>query len=319
MGRGSRAMTVRAAWGMILFVLALGPTACGSRGNKETENTSEKAPTLADSGIVVLDQDGAAKAGIETSPAGPATIDVLLQLPGKVRFDPGHMLEVKPRFAGVVRELKKDIGQAVAPNDVVALVESNESLTNYSVTSSIAGRVIARPVSPGQTVTQETVLFTIADLSTVWIDFAVYPTQLAHVHRGEPVVVAPQSGGGSGQEGTVDYVGPSLEEGAGISVGRVILKNAGRWEPGLFVNVAVTVDHVAARVAVPEEAILRTSDGPAVFIGQGTHFRRQAVQVGPSDGHMTEIVSGVEPGAPVVVKNAFNLKSELEKSKYEED
>jgi membrane fusion protein, heavy metal efflux system len=301
-----------------LLVSATAPLACGRRSEKD-ESSAESGPSPADSGVVVLDAKGAEEAGIVTSPAGPATIDVLLQFPGKVRFDPAHMLEIKPRFAGVVRSLKKELGQPVARNETVALVESNESLTSYAVPSAIAGHVIARPVSPGQSVTQESVLYTIADLSKVWIDFAVYPNQLSQVHRGEPAMVTAPSGGGPGQSGTVDYVGPSLEEGAGVSVGRVILSNAGRWEPGLFVNVAVTVDHVNAGVAVPEEAILRTNEGPAIFVGQGTRFRLQAVQVGRSDGHMTEIVSGVEPGSPVVVKNAFTLKSELEKSKYEED
>jgi len=310
---------VRPMVAMWVLVLVMSGVGCGHRSEKASDAAAKDASSAADSGIVVLESDAVAKAGITTLPAGPAVIDVVLEFPGKVRFDPAHMLEVKPRFAGVVRVLKKDLGQAVGHNEVVALVESNESLTNYAVSSSIAGHVIARPVSPGQTVTDQTVLYTIADLSKVWIDFAVYPNQLARIHRGEPAVVAPQSGGGPGQSGTVDYVGPSLEEGAGVSVGRVILENAGRWEPGLFVNVAVTVDHVNAPMAVPEEAILRTNEGPAVFVGQGTRFQLKAVEVGQSDGHLTEILSGIDPGSPVVVKNAFTLKSELEKSKYEEN
>jgi len=308
----------RTLLGLCLLCISFAPASCGKRSAKE-ESSADEGPSPADSGIVVLDAKGAEEAGIVTSPAGPAPIDVVLQFPGKVRFDPAHMLEVKPRFAGVVRSLKKDLGQAVARNETVALVESNESLTSYAVASAIAGHVIACPASPGQTVTQETVLYTIADLSTVWIDFAVYPNQLARVHRGEPAVVTAQSGGGPGQSGAVDYIGPSLEEGAGVSVGRVILANAGRWEPGLFVNVAVVVDHVNATVTVPEEAILRTNEGPAVFVGQGTRYTLKLLQVGRSDGHMTEIVSGLEPGSPVVVKNAFTLRSELEKSKYEEN
>jgi len=306
----------RTAKRVMIGLVAIAVIGCGKHSEKE--ETQTRGPTAADSGIVVLEPESVEKGGIHVSAAGEAMIDVTLEMPGEVRLDPKRVLEVHPRFPGVVRELRRQVGQRVSRGDVVAMVESNESLTNYSVTSSISGRVIACPMAPGQTVTQDATLYTIADFSTVWIDFAIYPNDLSRIHSGEPARVVPQSGGRA-ERGTVSYVGPSLETDARVSVGRVVLANHdGRWEPGLFANVTVTIDHARAAVAVADDAIVRTHEGTAVFVAAGNRFRMQPVKTGRSDGTHTEILSGLAAGTPVVDRNAFTLKSELEKANVEE-
>src|SRR5262245_8852440 len=187
-----------------LLLLTLVP-ACGRHA---TEKTAEAAASPTDSGIVALEPEALANAGLHVTAAGPATLDVIVELPGEVRFDPQRVLEVRPRFAGVVRELRRQVGDRVKRGEVVAQVESNESLTSYTVTSSSSGRVMARPMAVGQSVTQDASLYTIADLSTVWIEFAIYPNDLARIHRGDPARVTPQSSGAP-QSGTVSYIGPS--------------------------------------------------------------------------------------------------------------
>jgi cobalt-zinc-cadmium efflux system membrane fusion protein len=86
----------------------------------------------------------------------------------------------------------------------------------------------------------------------------------------------------------------------------------------LFVNVIVTIDHANAAVAVPDEAVVRTAEGPAVFVAERGAFRRQPVQVGRDDGQHVEILAGLALGTPIAVRNAYVLKSELEKSEVEE-
>jgi cobalt-zinc-cadmium efflux system membrane fusion protein len=219
----------------------------------------------------------------------------------------------------VVRELRRAIGQTVRRGDVLAMVESNESLTNYAVTSSLTGRVIDRPVAPGQNVTQETVMFTVTDLSTVWIELGVYPNQLGRIRSGQAARVVSTSDSSRAQDGTISYVAPTLESESRVSLARIVLSNPGqRWEPGMFVDVTVTIDHANAEVAVPDDAIVRTAEGPAVFVVEGDVFRRQRVEIGRSDGQHTEILSGLSAGTPIVARNAYVLKSELEKSEYAE-
>ena len=86
----------------------------------------------------------------------------------------------------------------------------------------------------------------------------------------------------------------------------------------MFVPVTVTVDHVEVPIAVPDAAVVRTAEGPVVFVADGTRFREQKVQVGRSDGTNVEILDGIAAGTPIVSRNAFVLRSELEKSEYAE-
>jgi cobalt-zinc-cadmium efflux system membrane fusion protein len=159
------------------------------------------------------------------------------------------------------------------------------------------------------------VLYTVADLSSVWVDFAVYPQHVGHIRRGQEVRVSSSANGGLQTMGRVDYVGPLLEQDTRMSYARVVLSNpTGDWLPGLYVSVTVTVDRARVAAAVPEEAIVRTADGPAVFRAEGGTFVLQPITTGRTDGMFTEVTQGVLPGDSIVVRNAFLVKAELGKS-----
>ncbi len=122
------------------------------------------------------------------------------------------------------------------------------------------------------------------------------------------------------RKGAIAYVGPLLEQDTRVSYGRVVLSNKdGFWRPGLFVTVRVLVERAQVAVAVPEDAIVRSKQGPAVFRAAADTFKLQPVVLGRTDGTLAEIVSGLEAGATVVVENAFLLKAELGKSEAHHD
>lgn len=211
--------------------------------------------------------------------------------------------------------MHKRLGEPVARGEVLALVHSNESLSNYSITAAMPGTVVSQDAAIGQAVDHETILYTVADLSHVWVDFPIYPQSAGRVQRGQTVHVQSETGPGLSGIGTIRYVGPLLEQDTRVSYGRVVLDNRDRtWQPGLYVTARVVVERVEVPVAVPEDAIVRMSEGPAVFRAEGTTFEPQPVVTGRTDGRMTEIVSGLESGAAIVVKKAFLLKAELGKA-----
>ena len=86
-------------------------------------------------------------------------------------------------FPGVVREVHKRIGDRVEKGALLAKVESNQSLTVYELRAPLAGTVIDRQVALGEHVGEQKPAFTIADLSTVWVDFSVYRRDLKRVTR----------------------------------------------------------------------------------------------------------------------------------------
>jgi cobalt-zinc-cadmium efflux system membrane fusion protein len=244
-------------------------------------------------------------------------IEVRVEAPGEVRLNAERVVQVRPRFPGVLRTLSRRLGDPVRSGEVLAVVHSNESLTEYEVPAPQSGTVVAREAAEGQAVDGSTVLYTIADLSTVWVDFALYPQIATRVRRGQPVRIrsgASAAADAATASGTVSYVGPLLEQDTRVSYGRVVLANAGNaWPPGLFVRASIAVDRARVAVAVPEEAIVRMAAGPAVFIAADTMFTLQPITTGRSDGDWTEVVAGLEPGTAVAVRNAYLLKAELGK------
>jgi len=308
------------AWALLVVVTpGCGRHAASDEPAKGADEKAGEAKSAADSNRVVLPAGGAQAAGLTVANAGPATIDVTVQLPGEVKPDSGRVLLVRPRFAGVVHALQKQIGDPVQRGETVATIQSNESLTDYAVTAAMPGRVMTRGATIGQTVSQDTPLYTIVDLSDVWVEFAIYPHQLGQIRRGQAARVAPQSATGLEAKSTISYVGPMLAQDTRVSVARVVLPNPERrWDPGLFVTVTVVTDHANVAVAVPDEAVLRMTEGQAVFVPERGGYTLRRVVTGRSDGRTTQIVSGLTAGTPVVVHNAFVLKSELEKAEYEE-
>ena len=271
-------------------------------------------------GRVELRPDAVTGGDIATGAAGPRLIEVRVQAPGEVRLNAERVVQIRPRFAGVVQRLTARLGDIVDVGDPLAVVHSNESLTDYEITAPMRGTIVSRDVAAGQGVDHESVLYTIADLSTVWVDFALYPQLAGQVRRGQPVRIRMGSADSLSASGTISYVGPLLEQDTRVSYGRVVLRNTGgRWAPGLYVSAAITVDRFRAAVAVPEEAIVRTARGPGVFRADGSIFELQPVVAGRTDGTWTEILEGLEPGARIVIRNAFLLKAELGKSEATHD
>ncbi len=279
-------------------------------GGRRHEWTFEEAE-----GRIELAPEAIRAAGIDTAKAGPASIEVTVEAPGEVRMNAERVVQVRPRFPGLVREMRKRLGDPVRRGETLAQVHSNESLSNYAIPASLAGTIVSQDVAVGQAVDHESILYTVADLSTVWVDFPIYSQNAGLVRPGLQVHVRSETGPALSGLGTVRYVGPILEQDTRVSYGRVVLDNRDRrWQPGMYVAAAVAVERVDVPVAVPEEAIMRLADGPAVFRASGNRFQAQPVKLGRSDGTLTEIVEGLEPGATFVVRNAFLLKAEMGKS-----
>ena len=271
-------------------------------------------------GRVELAPEALASAGIDVGVAGSARLGIFEEAPGEVHLDRDRVIEVHARYPGTLRSLRKRLGDSVRKGDVLAVVQSSESLADYVIVAPQGGSVIAQGAAAGQVVGSDDVLLTVADLSTVWVDFPIYSQNLGRIRPGRKAVVTAASGPAAAAGGTVRYVGPLLEQDTRVSFGRISLANPDRrWQPGMFVSVRVTVEDVAVAVAVPEDAIVRSAMGPAVFRARGTTFESQPVAVGRTDLTTTEVLTGLEAGDTIVVRNAFLLKAELGKSEARHD
>ena len=235
---------------------------------------------------------------------------------GVVQPNAERVLSVTARFPGVVQSVNARIGDTVSKGQTLARVESNESLQVYSVTSPQVGVVTERFTNPGEQAETQA-LFTVADLSTVWVELSLYPRDRQRVKLGQSVRVQAAEGG-LDQEGKIVFVSP-LSSGATQSLtARVLLQNPeGRWAPGLFVKGQVTVSESTLALAVPVAAIQEVEGRTSVFVDDEDGLEPRPVKTGRSDGRVVEILSGLQTGERVVGEGSFVLKAELGKGEAE--
>jgi len=192
------------------------------------------------------------------------------------------------------------------------------SFTTWRLVAPIGGEVIDRHVTRGETVAALQPVFTIADLSTVWIDLSVYPRDLADVAPGAPVEILARDGQLRARA-TIDFVLPMLGEETRTALARVVLPNPDRsWRPGMFVSGRVTVRTREVPVAVPPGAMVRLPDGDeALFVhaGDGAYELRE-IEAGLRDGERVEVVSGLGAGERYVARGGFSLLAELSKESF---
>lgn len=217
----------------------------------------------------------------------------------------------------MIRSVEKKIGDTVRQGETLATVESNESLQTYAVTAPLAGVVTARNANPGEQ-TGDKLLFTVADLSTVWVELSLFPRDVAKVRVGQPVRVK-SADTGLEAEGKVVYLSPFGSSANQTLTARVLLDNAERrWAPGLYVTAEVTLAETPVPLAVRNGAVQNLEGRNVVFVASAEGFDARPVQLGRSDGEHTELPEGLQPGERYAARNSFILKAELGKGEAEE-
>jgi cobalt-zinc-cadmium efflux system membrane fusion protein len=253
-------------------------------------------------------------AGIAVAAAGPATIRERVVLTGRIAPNEDALAHVMSRFPGVVRAVHKRLGDPVARGDLLAVIESNESLQPFELRAQLAGTVIAKDVSPGEFVSNDRELFQIADLSTVWVDLDVFRRDFARLRVGQAVRI--DAGDGSPPVvSTLAYLSPIGAVNTQTLLARAVLPNPDRsWRPGLFITAEVEVGASEVPVAVAAEALQRLRDWDVVFVTAGDLFEAQPVEFGRRDSAHVEITEGLAAGQRYVAAGSFILKAEAGKS-----
>lgn len=190
---------------------------------------------------------------------------------------------------------------------------SAESMPRHEVRAPLDGEVIARSITVGEAVTAEEDIFTVADLSTVWVDVTVNTKDIGTVRAGQEAAVV-STDLGSTVTGKVSFVGPVVGQETRAATARILLPNiAGRWRPGLFVTVRLVRESTTVPVAVSTDAIQSFRDWQVVFVKYGDWFEARPLELGRSDGEWVEVVKGLAPGDQYAGANSFAVKAEIGK------
>ena len=265
-----------------------------------------------DEGRTTIEPAAAEAAGLDTATAGSAVIRDTVMLYGTVRADEQRVYNVNARFDGLVLELKASVGDVVRKGDVLAVVENNDSLQQYPVHAPTDGVILARHVNRGESA--DGVLFTLADLSAVWVDFAAFPQDRLRLVEGQTVHVIDTAGAHT-TEAELSYVAPVGSPASQSVLVRAVLPNPERsWTPGLLVMGEVTVARREVPVAVRAEALQTIRESPVVFAKSGNTYEVRRLKLGARDEDYVEVLDGVMAGTEYVTSNSYVIKADLLKS-----
>jgi cobalt-zinc-cadmium efflux system membrane fusion protein len=179
----------------------------------------------------------------------------------------------------------------------------------------IRGTVIKRTVTMGQSIGRSTDVFTIADLSHLWVQLDVYERDLERVHAGQNVNLRTDSAPGEVFPARVAYVGPIIDETTRTGHVRVEFENTqGVFRLNQLVAARIIGDAFQPGepvLAVPRSALQRVDGKPIVFVRRRDGFEKRVVQPGSSGGDLIEVRSGLRENEEVATDGAIALEREL--------
>ncbi len=192
--------------------------------------------------------------------------------------------------------------------------------SQFTVTAPIAGIIVRRPVTLGETVVAGesggTPMFTIVDDSVVWADIAVFKQDLAKVHKGARVTLKDDDGAVLAR-GEISFISPIIDETSRTATARVVVDNGdGQLRPGQFVTADIDLGNGAAILRVPKQAVQLVEGQNVVFIPQGDGYVPLPVVTGEESNGYVAIRSGLREGQRFVAEGAFTLKAQLEKAAF---
>lgn len=199
----------------------------------------------------------------------------------------------------------------VSRSEIEELERTGIPKRTVTLYSPITGYVTARKAFPKQRVMPDTELYSIVDLSRVWVMADVFESEAAAIRVGQPAVVSLAYGSAKTFAARVSYIQPSVDPSSRTLKVRLEVDNPGLiLKLEMFVNVEFRIAE-PHRITVPMEAVLDSGLSKTVFVDRGNgHVEPREVETGPSVGDRVVILRGLKPGERIVTSGAFLIDSE---------
>jgi RND family efflux transporter MFP subunit len=199
----------------------------------------------------------------------------------------------------------------LSDDQIQQVIDTGQSIRSITVHAPMGGFVTERKAFPNQKVTPDSDLYTITDLSRVWIMADVFETDIASIRPGDPAYVIFTNGGAPSIAAKVNYIQPQVDPMTRTLKVRLDANNPGmRMKPDMFVNVEFGIA-TAAQLMIPAEAILDTGDRQTVFVDLGNgYLEPRQVVVGARFDDRVAITHGLSAGERVVSSGTFLIDSE---------
>jgi Cu(I)/Ag(I) efflux system membrane fusion protein/cobalt-zinc-cadmium efflux system membrane fusion protein len=201
----------------------------------------------------------------------------------------------------------------VPPQTISDLQQSGKVQREISIDSPVSGYIIERNALPNAYVQPETKLYTIADLSTVWVYANVFQSDVGRLKPGDPAQVTVDAYPGRTFNGRIDQILPQVDMATRTVRVRLIFTNAGvALKPGMYVNVAIRIP-LGRQLVVPSSAVLQAGVRSIAFLDHGNgSLEPRTVETGPQLDDSVVILSGLKAGDKVISSANFLVDSEAQ-------
>jgi RND family efflux transporter MFP subunit len=205
----------------------------------------------------------------------------------------------------------------MSPAAIGGLTSAKDISSMTSVPAPIDGVITERQVNLGLNVDTSTPLFTVVDLSNVWVQGDLYEKDFPTVRIGSTVTVTTTAYPGLALRGRVAYIDPQLNEQTRTARVRVEVSNPRReLRLGMYAEMQIAGRGGAAVLAVAREAVQTIGNRQFVYVakpGQRGRYIEREVRIGKTSGDVVEIASGLNGGDAVVTKGSFFVRAERER------
>ncbi|MDD2799535.1 MAG: efflux RND transporter periplasmic adaptor subunit [Bacteroidales bacterium] len=223
-----------------------------------------------------------------------------------------HLNPAQPTLVQAARE--KLLQWKLTNRQIAAVEQSGKVQSVFDVTANVSGVVIAKRVNQGDYVQQGVSLYEVADLSSVWVLFDAYESDLPWIKKGSAVSFSLESLPGQRFSGTVSFVDPVINPSTRVAQVRVEVANKGnQLKPDMFVNgvVSSALPKYNNGIVIPQSAVLWTGERSVVYVktkgAKMPEFRMREIVLGPALSNSYVVLEGLHEGDEIVTNGTFSV------------
>jgi len=214
----------------------------------------------------------------------------------------------------LVSAARERLEQWEIPQSEIAKLESTgKVITELTFNSPVSGYITERNALPNAYVQPETKLYTVADLSTVWVYAQVFQTDVGRIKPGDPAEVTVDAYPGKIFKGREEFILPQVDMNTRTVRVRLVFPNPGlQLKPGMYVNIALKTP-LGRALTVPASAVFHSGTRNLLFINKGDgNLEPHEIELGPRVGDDYVVLKGVKQGDSIVTSANFLIDSEAQ-------
>lgn len=197
--------------------------------------------------------------------------------------------------------------------------DGSTAVSGFGLTAPFSGTIIEKEAVLGELAQPETSLFTVADLSVVWIEADLYEKDLSKVKIGAEADVTVSAYPDESFKGRLTYISNSVDKASRTLKARVEVTNTdGRLKPEMFATAEISTSGSIKAMVVPTDAVILMQGKSVVFVRDADGFEPRNIELGEKLSHGVIVKSGLNSGDAVVVSGAYAIKARALKSEIGE-